>query len=288
MENLPRDLPKEVTSFTFPKPSKRIMRWNLLLVRDHGKIVVIRRLKLWAFLCFIMLAVPAVSAVSFLYLYKHSIEKNEFMQKELSEVRLKYKELRDEKDILTAQLVVTESNSKNGIEGLKINDSNDTAAKGDKTNGNVKTSTQEANDDLEIMKDTMEEGAVLDDESQPVTVRSLIVSHNGKDTFTVAFRLRNSTPETDPVSGYAFVFLKNETLQKDKWLILPDVDLKDEKPVSIKKGHSFSIERFKPVSFSRVSKTDPKLYTKATIIVYNKKQELVYNKTFPITVKVGE
>lgn len=76
MENLPRDLEKDVAPFVHPKPSKRSEGWTLFFVGSYGKTRQIRWFKGLIFIWGFLLIAAIASAGCFYLLYKNEMEKN--------------------------------------------------------------------------------------------------------------------------------------------------------------------------------------------------------------------
>jgi len=83
MEDLSRDLEKNVAPFVPPKPSRRSEGWTLFFVGSYGKTMHIRWFKglifIWAFLLIGAIA----SAGCFYLLYKSEMEENRRLRSEL-------------------------------------------------------------------------------------------------------------------------------------------------------------------------------------------------------------
>ena len=73
MEDIQRNLEKEIAALHAPKPTRKNKRWTLMFVGDHGEIISVGRFKLMAIsLVFVMIIVIA-SAVCLYFFSKSNI-----------------------------------------------------------------------------------------------------------------------------------------------------------------------------------------------------------------------
>ncbi|MCG2759070.1 MAG: hypothetical protein L6263_11640, partial [Desulfobacteraceae bacterium] len=101
----------------------------------------------------------------------------------------------------------------------------------------------------------------------------------------VQFKIVNTSQNDQPVSGHAFVILKQNEDDQSSWLTFPSVPLVSGKPTLFKKGQYFSILRFKTIKLQMRNMTDPKLFKTATVFVFTTTGELLLEKSFPIEIK---
>jgi hypothetical protein len=108
MENLPRELEKEIAMMSSKKPARRTRRWMLLFVDDHGKIVPIIGFK-WLVFFFGIIAIITMTTTSFLYIRNaNMLNENRILHNEFTDVNQKMRTLRSEKELLLARLILAE------------------------------------------------------------------------------------------------------------------------------------------------------------------------------------
>ena len=280
MENQPLNIAKEVSKQPLPKPEKRIRRWSLMFVGDHGEIISVGRFKLMAIsLVFVMIIVVA-SAACLYFFSKSNIEENRNLKSDLASLQQKVEALRGEKDILMVRLVMAESKLEHG----QAKNQKKVAKSLNAPIASVKKRT-------DIKTDVSETPAkpVRTKKLQAVDVKDVTVRHElleiGGSSLRIKFTLKKVEQNPETVSGRAFVVLKHDEEDKDQWLVLPSVPLISGKPSRIKRGKYFSIARFKSMHFEKNYLDVPKLFKSMTVYIFNKTGALMLKKEFPIEIK---
>lgn len=280
MENEPLNVAKEISKQPLPKPEKRIRRWSLMFVGDHGEIITVGRFKLMAIsLVFVMIIVVA-SAVCLYFFSKSNIEENRSLKNDLTSLQQKVKDLKSEKDILMVRLVMAESklDPKQTKNQMKLAKSS-----------NAPVALVKKKTDIETGVSETTAKPVQPKKLQAVDVSDVIVRHEllgiGGSSLRIKFTLKKLDQNPETVSGRAFVVLKQDEDDKDQWLVLPSVPLISGKPSIIKRGKYFSIARFKSMHFEKNYLDVPKLFKNMTVYVFAKTGALMLKKEFPIEIK---
>jgi len=301
MENTQRDLEKELARLSSPKPSRKKKRWTLVFIGDHGKTLSIKGYKGYAYLIMLTLFVAVLSSVVFYYLYRENERVKKKLERDLNIVRDQIISIRKEKDVLMARLVVAESNLKTlarDKEGKpaqnvsrKVADSPPPQAKPEKPPPVAELvkppqHIKEPPPEKSIQKKAEEkkaEAPVQPDPAPPVSIEKLQVFYElNSKTYRAQFILRNTNYDSDPISGYTAVVLKNHTMGPDEGLTLPRLKLVSGKPAGNRRGQYFAIARFKMVKFKMVHHSDPKQYDTARIFVFDADKNLLLEQNFPI------
>ena len=280
MEDLSRNLAKVVKAHTPPKPSKKAGSWSVLLLEDHGQMVLLGKLKRLVIPFALVLIIATVSFAWLLIVFKSTREDNRNLSNALDISRQKIMSFRDEKDLLMVRLVVAESKVKN--RDADISPDTDPSVE---TRADSKTIDKPAS--LPNKKQVEQKTAFARPEKLKKTaIEDFIVSFE-PDTaaLNVQFRIINTSQNAQPVSGHAFVILKQSEVDQKSWLIFPPVPLVSGKPTLFKKGQYFSILRFKTMKFRLQNETNPKRFKTATIFVFATTGELLLEKSFPIEIK---
>ncbi len=279
MENLSRNLEKVVKAHTSPKPSKRAGSWSILFLGDHGQIISLGRLKRLVIPLALMLVIATVSFAWLLIVFKSSREDNKNLSDALDLSRQKVMSLRDEKELLMVRLVMAESRIKNSADDISP-DTDSSVETGADSKAIDKTAS------LPDEKQVEEKTAFARPEKfQKTAVEDFIVLFE-PDTAVLKVQLKivNTSQNAQPVSGHAFVILKQSEAAQNSWLIFPSVPLVSGKPAMFKKGQYFSIVRFKTVKFKARNETNPKRFKNATVFVFAKTGKLLLEKSFPIEI----
>lgn len=280
MENLPLNPAKEVSNQPLPKPGKRIRRWSLMFVGDHGEIISVGRFKLMAIsLVFVMIIVVA-SAACLYFFSKSNIQENLNLKNALGSLQQKVEALQDEKDILMVRIVMAES---------KLEPKQDKNQKKLAKSLNAPIASVKKRTDIKIGVSGTPAKPVQTKKLQAVDVKDVTVRHEllgiGGSSLKIKFSLSKIDQNPENVSGRAFVVLKHDEDDKDQWLVLPSVPLISGKPSRIKRGKYFSIARFKSMHFEKNYLDVPKLFKNMTVYIFGKTGALMLKKEFPIEIK---
>lgn len=293
MENLPKNLEKELGVRTQPKPSKKTRKWNLLIVGDHGKIIPVTRFKGLMVTSAIVLVAAVITAVFFYFIYMKSVKENKNLAVALDVSRQSLSAVRDEKDILMTRLVLAESRIKEIQEkqAPKTTPATPPAKSGPDAAIQVVPVSEKIASPPEPVQEQKPEP---DTQTTPsagkhpdgVAVEAFLVFHEtDTNKLKVEFQIKNMTPGSEIVSGYAFVILKRNAADRTEGLVFPSVKMISGKPSLINTGQYFSISRFKSMKFEKDNMANFSGLKSATVFIYATSGELLMDKTFPISVE---
>jgi hypothetical protein len=293
VENLPGNLEKVVKSLSLPKQSKRTRAgsWILLAIEERGKIISIGRLKGLIIALVLTLVIVVVSISSLLIIAKSASEENEGLRNALDASKKQVAALRDEKDLLMVRLVLAESRVKDRLAGIGEKQKEDISGGLPDNSTSIETKPGPTEVDKTVLltgeKQPKEETASAIPAKMPsVSIEDFVVLFEaGSNILKVQFKIINRSSNSQPVSGHAFVILKDDEVDEDRWLIFPQVTLASGKPSLYKRGQYFSIYRFKTVRFKAREETDPKRFNNASVLVYNTIGDLLLEKMLPIEVQ---
>ena len=264
-------------------------RWTLLFIGDHGNVVTLKRFKAIVLASgFLFLAAIGAAAVLF-YMNKGVVKENQGYRNRIENFQKKIETLRHEKEILMARLVLAESKAK------------ENTAERQQSQAEINTDKQAAPESqtasrieaLEVKKKmasvpaaTPPKPAALESRDiEPefrVAVENFKVSRvPGSADVNAEFRIKNTSPESQKVSGHAVVVLKGAGLPKHKWLVMPAVSMVGDRP-SGKRGKRFSIQRFRTMRFTSRAPEDSGEFQTAAVYVFSESGELVLQQDFPI------
>lgn len=287
MENLPGNLEKVVKSLSLPKQSKRFDSWIVLAIGDHGKTISFGKLKGLA-VALALAVVIVVVLVSYSLIVSRSLSKeNDGLRNALDVSKKQVAALRDERDIFMVRSVLDKSGVKDSLVGIEEKQTGETSGGLPDKKTSVETSSEQAGVDKTVLliseKQPEEKTASARQATLPVaSVEDFVILFEpGINTLRVQFKIVNTSSDSQPVSGHAFVILKDDD---SKWLVFPRVTLASGKPSVYKRGQYFSIYRFKMVKFTAQAETNPKRFSNASVLVYNTTGDLLLEKSCPIKI----
>ncbi len=123
--------------------------------------------------------------------------------------------------------------------------------------------------------------ADMDDVIEKVTADNLFVCASPDDpSLNIEFKVINMGTRKEPVSGHAFVILKDAHAEQDLWLVVPKAMLMDKRPAQ-SKGQRFRIYNYRTIKF-KVPHENPGLFVQATIFIFNHTGELIFERDFTL------
>jgi hypothetical protein len=121
----------------------------------------------------------------------------------------------------------------------------------------------------------------LDAVIEKVTADNLFVCASPDDTLlNIEFKVINMGTRKKPVSGHAFVILKDAHAEQDLWLVVPRAMLMDGRPVQ-SRGQRFRIYNYRTIKF-KVTHENPGVFVQATIFIFNDTGELIFERDFTL------
>ena len=266
------------------KRSKQDRRWTLLFIGNHGRTITIKRFKDIVIISVIVLAVSiAVSAGLFVWNQKIIMD-NHDLKDDLKNLNERIDALRHENDILMTRLVLAESRVQESLGAQtekpaadQTSDSEQPASNSDDTANPVvvKKSEPPAPKQAEPQQSSTPTDAELS-----VAIESFnVLNHTDDQRLKVIFKIKNTSPNSQKVSGHTFVVLKGE---QTSWLPIPWTSLVDGRPTGKQRGHSFGINYFKTMRLSTRSPNFPEKFETASLYVFTRKGKLLLEKAYPV------
>jgi len=297
MEDIPRDLQKEIDSYKAPAKGRKSGHWTLLFVGDQGEVITIRKFKGLLLLAIFIMVVALSAATTIYMLYKKPFEENRRLQGELAKVGGQIRTLGEERDLLLTRLGIAESKLKKAqaaaqtVTAASEKDATQVgepaeAAPLETAAAPVAPAAPAASAEPEPPAEKKVPPTGAPEELKPETkvdVRDFQVRHEpDQRLLNVQFRLKNVNVEAGAVSGRTFVVLKNDQDPEAEILTIPKARLVDGKPARIHRGRYFSISRFNIVKLKSAYKTPPLTLNRATVFVYSGAGDLLLEKQFAI------
>jgi len=261
-------------------------RWTLLFIGNRGKPITLKRFK--GMVIFNLLVICVVFALAAgLFMWNRNIleEKNQ-LESNLNKLEEQNRELRHEKDILLTRMVVAESRTseKQGSAPEKqIDEDSSRQTVQDTTDAEqfvppaMSTTKTEDQNQVEVQPNSNPAGSGLS-----VAIENFKLSvKSGNNSLRVRFKLKNTSPYSQHVSGHAIVVLKGEEIQQNQWVSLPGISLIDGKPTGRQQGNAFGISNFKIMRFTASKPHSPEKFQIASVYVFAETGELLLEQDFP-------
>jgi outer membrane biosynthesis protein TonB len=252
-----------------PRTTKAEKRWTLLFIGDRGKTITFHRFKSLVMLALLILLASAAVSGWFWYLYDNARIESRILNEKMENLEQALASARNEKDILTARLVVAESKAEQTI--AKVIAEKPVKPPVKRTPKPSQPVEKPAADKLEPVMSVVAENF-------------LVFYEPDVNTLSVQYKIRNTGSKEQPVSGRSVVILKDGEENPKKWLVLPWVPLESGKPEG-DKGRSFSIYNFRTMRFKANDQIGPDQYKKAWVYVFLMDGTLLLEKEFPVGIK---
>ncbi len=281
----------------FPQSSNHPVRWQFLMIGNHGKVISIERFKEIAIFFLIIFIVSVSGAIGFFLLYQNKLLQNKTLKTSLAHYQQTVSKLQRENEILAARLVVNgidagfpQDDKKpvtdNRPESNEIPDHNDsgqsfTAESDTHINTESVAGTVSKNTPGQEKETAEEPGIPSEIQSGLVDIENFIIAHDTTAKLLKAqFKLNNTS--NHKISGYIFVFLRHHPSDPDSCVSLPSVRLNNGRPDNYKSGHHFAISRFKTIRLKATDLPSIQQYVQADVFIYGKDGELIFKKEFPL------
>ena len=262
----------------------RHRRWTLLFIGNHGRTITLKRFKGMVLLTFLVLVVSiGISAGFFIWNQKIIMEKHD-LQVDLKKLNNRIDTLRHDKDILMTRLVLAESRVPESLGG-KSEKTSENKVSDQKKSDSTKEDTTKQLASKQVASPAPKQiepnpNSTPIDSGLSVAIENFQISNrSGDNRLKVQFKIKNTSPNSQQVSGHAIVVLKGEQTNR---LPIPWMPLVDGRPTGKQRGHSFGINYFKTMRLSTRSPKFPEKFQTATVYVFTRNGELLLEKGFPV------
>ncbi len=287
MEDISRNLEKDLIPPAPQVQDKKNRHWQILFIDDRGRIIPIRQFKALAVVSILLLTVSMIFAITFFIMFINNRDNTISAQSELALSKDQVTSLQHEVDILTARLVLTESKNKNEQKDKKtkktpLRKKADIQKRASPKKEIVRTSVKPA------MKKKPEKAAPPDHTGKKpsIEVRDFAFTYiTYKNILRIRFIIKNIDQRIKTASGYIFILLKQNEKDPKSWLTIPSVDLVAGKPSQTGRGQYFKITHFKTVHFKLNNIENPEQFSQAQVYVFDKNGEILLKKTEPFAIK---
>jgi hypothetical protein len=266
-------------------------RWTLLFIGDHGNVIALKRFKAIVTAAGLIF-LGAIGTVTALFWVNYAtLSKNRELQSAFEKSKSQIEDLRHEKEILMARLVIAESKAKDISAGggaqsrpevspvkqtppkpqVVVNESPDKAE-------HKSPAAPEAVQPKPVAAETAESEADVSVAAENFSVAYETDSEN----LNAQFKIKNTSPQSQSVSGHVVLVLKGDDLPAQQWLVMPAVAMAGDVP-SGKQGKMFSIRRFRTMNFAFKAPDNFEEFETAAVYVFSKSGELLLEEDFPVT-----
>ncbi len=307
MENLQGNLEKIIEPKGLSNLPKRIKRWDMLFVDDHGKVISFNHIKVIVISFLILLLILLSGSISLFFLYKDTKEKIIELQDSLALSRQDHKAVQQEMHALMVRLAEAQSNSpkkytkkiEKAVKKVPSRTQNKSSltkqlAKATRTSPGKNVSTKSkvtekavlgSSREKRISKKTPQIKPSL--RKKEVGVFDFSAVHNPEQNVLRArFIIKNLNRNIPDISGYIFILLKENDPDQEKWFSIPTTKMISLKPARIKAGQFFKIRNYKTVELKSRNIQGPKTFNKATVIIFSPTEELLLKKSYRVDIDV--
>jgi hypothetical protein len=258
---------------------KRKGYWSVMLVGEHGRVIPFKYFKELAIgvLVLLIMTVSALLIIGFWYMRQgRQIAQ---LQTEIVQVREQAAKLRDEKDLLLAEMV---------IGNKSVTSETQTPAAAIAKVAPALDSGKPAATNPAPMPPAPASKIEKQAPVQPA-VQMAKISHFGADydpaaaLLTVKFRLHNATPSRKPLSGRIVVVLGDQDDSGFQRVSIPSGALSNGEP-SAKQGHAFNINNYRTMEFKLGHPEMPIPFRVADIFIFSSEGESILKESFPFEI----
>ena len=295
MEDISRELEREIKSYSKPSKSKRKTDKRLILVDDFGNMKAADWIRRAARLFFYLSLVLGAAAGIYYWLYSDLKAENRELDRRLANAEERIDQLTDKNEHLMAKVVLSgntlESMEKNNTSKPVADKAGETPVKsaGKPETGpderKMEPEKQAGAENRENSQDTekSDQKTGTDIDEKVVAIENFRTSNDTDNgDLLVRFKIMNVTDEPGDISGHIFILLYPESGDVTEGLVVPTVPVQEGVPVNPDKGQFFSIAHFKPVKFRVHNTPGSGFFKHAEVVVFNQEDELVLRKKVPM------
>lgn len=274
--------------------SYRETRWHLLRVGKNGSLQPFTHLKGLAIFLAGLIFVMACAIGWLVTVWLDTRQTLVVSQERVVLQNRAMESIRNEKDGILARLAIAESTLKTLVPDPSVNKKQSQPVKlkekktppPKKVAASAKKLEPAPKKVVKKKKETPATTPVTEDSEtdvimEKVTADNLFICAVPEETkLNIEFKVINMGTRKQPISGHAFVILKDAHAEQDKWLVVPPAMLMDGRPVQ-SRGQRFRIYNYRTIKF-KAPHENPGLFAQATIFIYNETGELIFERDFPL------
>jgi hypothetical protein len=264
----------------------------VLFIGDHGKVIAFKRVKTLLALVGAVLLL-SLAAVCVLAVVNHTLHRRSTeLQQDLEASAQAIRDLRHDRDLLTAQAVLVEAKMREALAGVN------------RSPAAVLEPGPAGTPDKAPLKplpgrpgEASASGKSPTPSSDPAAVRVpvgkgegiaaedlAIRYHPGSNMLELQFKIVNTSPGRKPLNGHAVAVLKGSHLDPTEWTAMPAVGLTNGRPSGRQSGYRFSISHSKAFTQTMRAPRDLPAYDAAIFYVFSNEGELLTAREFPVDI----
>ena len=265
-------------------------RWTVLFIGDHGKVIAFKRVKIVLALAGAAFLL-SLAAVCVLAVVNHTLHRrNTELQQGLEASGQTIRDLRHDRDLLTAQAVLLETKMRETLAGVNrspaaVLEPVAVGAAGKDPPQPVAVRPGEATASGKSPALASDPAAVR----APAGTREGIAAedlgiryHRGSNTLELQFKIVNTSPGRKPLNGHAVAVLKGSRLEPTEWTAMPAVGLTKGRPSGRQPGYRFSISHSKTFIQTMPAPRNMPAYDAAILYLFSSAGELLTAREFPV------
>ncbi len=267
-------------------------QWRVLFIGDHGKVVAFKRIKTLIGLTIGVIATALVAVAVLVVVNARQYARMHEVQEHLSAAQLQIQALRQERDLLTAHVVLAETKVKEVLAGVRrsasVQKPEPAGIAGKATESRNPPPPEVAMEGPPASAEPAGGGRLPAGIEDPVAVEDFYAGLDAASrTLHLRYKLVATQSARKPLTGHVVVVFKSHGTEPERWLSMPSVDLPKGRPSGRQKGYTFSISHSKAFSHSLPAPAAMPAYTQAVLYVFSKDGQLVMARDFGVDIKPG-
>ena len=262
--------------------------WTLLFIGNRGKPITLKRFKGMVLFTLLIFCMMTVLAAGLFWWNRNILREKSRIESNLKVLEEKNQKLRHERDILLTRLVLAESHLAGKRDGTSKNQSVVESPR--QTERDASQPAQSAPLAMTPTKTEDQNQVKMQAQDDPPGLGLSVAIENfkasfksGKKKLRIQFKLKNTSPYSQHVSGHAIVVLKGQEIQQNQWVSLPGISLVAGKPTGSQRGQAFGISNYKIMKFTASTPHFPEKFQTASVYVFTRTGELLLEQDFSVT-----
>jgi hypothetical protein len=260
--------------------------WKVLFIGDHGRVVPFKRIKtlIWLTIGVITTALAAVVVLLVVNAGLHGRTRE--LQKQMEASGVQIQALRQERDMLTAHVMLAEVKMKETLAGVNRPA---TGPKPSPAPGAGKAIDPSISPAPAAAEESAARVRLPIGIEEDLAVEGFQAGFNAaRQTVDLRYQLKASRQGRKPVAGHVIVVFKGDGLEPEQWLAMPRVDLPKGRPSGRQKGYTFSISHSKAFSHYISAPASMPVYTQAVMYVFSIEGQLLMARDYAVEVKPAD
>ncbi len=265
-------------------------QWRVLFIGDHGKVIGFKRIKTLIALAIGVIATALVTVVVLVVVNARLHARMQEVQEHLSAAQLQIQALRQERDLLTAHVVLAETKVKEVLAGVSrpaaVQKPDSTVVAGKAVESRGSPQPQAATENPPASTEPAESGRLPAGIEEAVAVEDFYAGLDAaRRTLNLRYKLVATRSARKPLTGHVVVVFKSHDIEPERWLTMPPVDLPKGRPSGRQKGYTFSISHSKAFSHSLPAPAALPAYTQAVLYVFSHEGQLLMARDYGVDIK---